>query len=531
MTKHSKQKAGRFIKKASSIAALAALAGTTLVMWPGAGLANPVPPNACQKYAAGYGEAFYGDLIGIDVCQLTFIQDAVNFDLSGVEKVDIVGVGQGGPAFVIEFPSVDSDPKRGLSFAGGGGQFIHKTITLPGGVTKFSVNVGNGTGFTREDTKFYYGSASELFAAKAGHGGNTGSIPNEGTNGFGYSYKFVVDSSPEERLNPKIVYSQPLNGGVGGFDVQHGAGTGGNATAEGPGPGFTISQSLAARTPSPYSSRLWPADESASTGTIKDRVFGGGGLYDDTSVKPTQRTAQNSGSGGGTWGKSEALDNVTKVQPTPNTQQDGILIMRFLLPGASAIAPSGTAPTTTPYSGPILSSFSTRTLDVCKPTVVTISGSMLRGVTGSVNGAPVKVVSSSDSQLVIEVPAGLTPGNKSDLVIDSSFGKLTHQDAFDIPAATCEQDLSKGHWTKLQSDGKTVKIYAKDPAGKGKIQFFKDGKEIAWVNAVDESDPKLSFASGYPYLVRSVELTDGKNRFEIKLDGVRVWRATYVPKR
>ena len=82
----------------------------------------------------------------------------------------------------------------------------------------------------------------------------------------------------------------------------------------------------------------------------------------------------------------------------------------------------------------------------------------------------------------------------------------------------------------MQSDGKTVKMYAKDPIGDGKIQFFVDGKEIAWVNAVDEADPKLSFASSYPYLVRSVELNPGKNRFEIKLDGVRVWRTTYVPK-
>jgi uncharacterized repeat protein (TIGR02543 family) len=85
-------------------------------------------------------------------------------------------------------------------------------------------------------------------------------------------------------------------------------------------------------------------------------------------------------------------------------------------------------------------------------------------------------------------------------------------------------------WTKIQSNGKRVKMYAKDPVGDGKIQFFVDGKEIAWVNAVDKSDPKLSFASGYPYLVRSVTLHEGKNRFEIKLDGVRIWRATYAPR-
>lgn len=202
----------------------------------------------------------------------------------------------------------------------------------------------------------------------------------------------------------------------------------------------------------------------------------------------------------------------------------------YIIFAASLSAVQETAPAELIYEGPILSKFSTRTLDVCKPTSVTIAGTRLAGITGSVNGVPVNVISTTDTSAVIEVPAGLTPGNKINLVVNSSYGTLTFQNAFDIPAATCAADLSKGRWTQLQSDGKTVKIYAKDPIGDGKIQFFKDGKEIAWINAVDESDPKLSFASGYPYLVRSVVLNEGKNRFEIKLDGVRVWRATYVPK-
>jgi len=182
------------------------------------------------------------------------------------------------------------------------------------------------------------------------------------------------------------------------------------------------------------------------------------------------------------------------------------------------------------YTGPLLQEFSSRTLDVCTPKSITITGIRLLDATASVQGKPVTILENTDTKLVLAVPAGLTPGNNVDLVINSSSGTLTHQDAFDIPADTCTAVLSKGRWTQLQSDGKTVKIYAKDPIGDGKIQFFVDGKEIAWVNAVDEADPKLSFASSYPYLVRSVALHEGKNRFEIKLDGVRVWRATYVPK-
>ena len=198
---------------------------------------------------------------------------------------------------------------------------------------------------------------------------------------------------------------------------------------------------------------------------------------------------------------------------------------------ASGDDPAPAAPAApAPYTGPLLQEFSSRTLDVCTPKSITITGVRLSGVTASVQGKPVTVLENTATKLVLAFPAGLTPGQDVDLVINSSSGTLTHQDAFDIPADTCETELSKGRWTQLQSDGKTVKMYAKDPIGDGKIQFFVDGEEIAWVNAADEADPKLSFASSYPYLVRSVTLHEGKNRFEIKLDGVRVWRATYVPK-
>ena len=189
-----------------------------------------------------------------------------------------------------------------------------------------------------------------------------------------------------------------------------------------------------------------------------------------------------------------------------------------------------TSPAPAPYTGPLLTTFSSRTLDPCSVTSITITGSRLSDAVPTIQGKEVTVLEQSASSMVLEFPAGLTPGNNVDLVINSSYGTLTHQDAFDIPAETCATEVSKGRWTQLQSDGTTVKMYAKNPVGDGKIQFFVDGREIAWINAVDEADPKLSFASGNPYLVRSVELKPGKNRFEIKLDGVRVWRATYVPK-
>jgi hypothetical protein len=196
----------------------------------------------------------------------------------------------------------------------------------------------------------------------------------------------------------------------------------------------------------------------------------------------------------------------------------------------AATPPVAGASVSAPYEGPILGSFSDRTLDPCTPKSITITGTKLSGAKGSIQGKAVTILENTDTKLVIATPAGLTPARGVDLVITSPYGTLTHQNAFDIPAGVCSQTLSKGRWTQIQSDGKTVKMYAKDPIGDGKVQFLVDGKELAWVNAVDATDPKLSFASSFPYLVRSVDLKPGKNRFEIRVDGKRVWRTTYVPR-
>jgi hypothetical protein len=82
-------------------------------------------------------------------------------------------------------------------------------------------------------------------------------------------------------------------------------------------------------------------------------------------------------------------------------------------------------------------------------------------------------------------------------------------------------------WTKKISDTE-VKVYAKNPMGQGKIQFFVDDEEIAWIRAEDETDPKLIKPTDDYYLVRTVELTDSKQAIEIYIDGVRAWRAAYT---
>ena len=295
---------------------------------------------------------------------------------------------------------------------------------------------------------------------------------------------------------------------------------------------------------------LWSYDSTGSAYLVQDINPGSNSSYPSSLgvFEDNLYFAAYGGTGYELWEYDGTSATVIDINPTGNGIDDGGLgwgpqfaatSMGFFFAADDgttgfelwSIAPAPEPATAAaPYAGPLLQNFSSRTLDVCTPKSITITGIRLLGATASVQGKSVTVLENTATKLVLAFPAGLTPGQDVDLVINSSSGTLTHQDAFDIPADTCETELSKGRWTQLQSDGTTVKMYAKDPIGDGKIQFFVDGEEIAWVNAADEAEPKLSFASSNPYLVRSVELKPGKNRFEIKLDGVRVWRATYVPK-
>jgi hypothetical protein len=85
-------------------------------------------------------------------------------------------------------------------------------------------------------------------------------------------------------------------------------------------------------------------------------------------------------------------------------------------------------------------------------------------------------------------------------------------------------------WTKaLGSPYNELKIYARDVVGAGKIQFFVNDVEIAWINASDANDPKLNMASDG--IVRSVFVADmqtGKNVVEIYVDGVRIDRRIFT---
>lgn len=98
--------------------------------------------------------------------------------------------------------------------------------------------------------------------------------------------------------------------------------------------------------------------------------------------------------------------------------------------------------------------------------------------------------------------------------------------------AQIQGDQTLAVWTKRLPGNTQAKLYAKSVVGVGKVQFFFNGREIAWVRAVDASDPKLRVITSGPmtganYLVRTVDLQIGKNVLEIYLDGERIRRTAY----
>lgn len=142
----------------------------------------------------------------------------------------------------------------------------------------------------------------------------------------------------------------------------------------------------------------------------------------------------------------------------------------------------------------------------------------------SIAGVEVTEISLQDgvlSFLVPDIDAGVYSITG---VFDS--GELT----FDVGLSVSEEVLGASQelavWTKKISDTE-IKLYAKNLVSAGKIQFFHNGNEVAWVRAESEADPKLRTANGSSYLVRTRELMAGKNVFEIFVDGERVRRTVY----
>jgi hypothetical protein len=175
-----------------------------------------------------------------------------------------------------------------------------------------------------------------------------------------------------------------------------------------------------------------------------------------------------------------------------------------------------------PYTGPVLEApgalktFATGTK-------LAIAGSNLSGVSKiTISGLDAKVKVNAANELEITVPAGLVSGTY-DLVVTSDSGSLTVQDGIRVSGSATVLGSEARPSTKLKEDN-TVKVHVFDVVGAGKLQIFVNGEEIAWVNATDANDSKL--LNGY--LVRTVELAEGKNVIEVFVGGERVDRKAYT---
>lgn len=159
-----------------------------------------------------------------------------------------------------------------------------------------------------------------------------------------------------------------------------------------------------------------------------------------------------------------------------------------------------------------------------------LQGSGFASVTGaSIDEKDAEIKEKSDSSLTLGLPE-LEPG-VHDLTLTTSSGQITLQDAVRIRAGAPfirPEALAKfAAWTKLNASKDRVRLFAKNPIGVGKVQFLHNGKEIAWIRTVDETDPKLRLALGASYLTRTVSLSPGKNVFQVVVEGKRFVRASY----
>jgi hypothetical protein len=190
----------------------------------------------------------------------------------------------------------------------------------------------------------------------------------------------------------------------------------------------------------------------------------------------------------------------------------------------SLIAPATASVGAAPYAGPIIN-IPADLGPVSPGVVITLSGQRLELVTsGTLGGLDAKVKVMSSELLEITIPALETGSHQ--LVVTSSNGVLSVLPRISVGAVGVE---SMGLQTIVKRISDTqAKVWAKNAVGQGKIQFLVNGKEIAWVRALDESDPKLRFANDAYYLVRTINLTDGKNAIEIYVDGERQRRVAYA---
>jgi hypothetical protein len=148
-------------------------------------------------------------------------------------------------------------------------------------------------------------------------------------------------------------------------------------------------------------------------------------------------------------------------------------------------------------------------------------------------------VASSGATEALACPAGFTSGEGASACFRILDGGGGGGGGGFVPPVVPETEADEAAlaepsprgWTRFIGNHQ-LKIYARDIVGAGKVQFFLNGREIAWVRATDGSDPKLNVrsAAGEPGdgMVRTVTAAVGRNVLEIYVDGERVARRVYT---
>jgi hypothetical protein len=130
------------------------------------------------------------------------------------------------------------------------------------------------------------------------------------------------------------------------------------------------------------------------------------------------------------------------------------------------------------------------------------------------------VVSGDAAGYEVVLPSGIKSGTFVDL--ETSLGGL-RVTVPDVPIRSSSDTVR----ASIKRVGDKARVAVSSLVGVGKVQILVNGKEIAWVRAVDASDPKLRKSNDVSYLVRTTSLVAGKNRIEILVNGQRQRLVTY----
>lgn len=165
------------------------------------------------------------------------------------------------------------------------------------------------------------------------------------------------------------------------------------------------------------------------------------------------------------------------------------------------------------YRGPLIETASLTSGAIGR--LLEVTGQRFETITGAtVDGKPCVVQILGSGRVLLLLPEGLTPGVKN-LLVTSAYGQLTHQSLFTIPGEL--NGITPLKIARISEYKQSqYKLYAFDVVGAGKIQFFQNGKEVGWIRASSEMDPKLENQS---YFVRSITLQKGLNRLEVRVLG------------